>query len=322
MTFRSFEPYDRSNVNSFTLTGTELIKMAFDVLQIGVDGEEVQAEDYARALTYVNLVLRFLQAEGLHISSWFTGFLFTEANVDEYILEDVKATNQYYSTTLSAASTSPTTSITVADSTNMTVGDQIGIFKDDNNIFWSTISSITPTVAPAATVVIDDNTDGDVASGNDVVTYTSAIQPISRILKLSRRENLTNDVPLTMLSREEYESLPNKSDTGTPSQGYYWRAFNKGKLYLWNVPADSSYMIRFWYETRIDDIKDPENMLDLDRTYLPVIVWSLAEMMATPFGSSDAVYSRVKMKSDELLAQALSYDDEIESFSVDISGGR
>ena len=319
MSYQSFIPFTVSGSTSFTLTASELIENALDVLQVGVDGEGVEPEYYSRGLLALNLVLRELQAQGLHIASFRTGYVFPPPGSNEMIVEDVKATNVYYDTTLSANATSPTTSITVTDSTNMAVGDTIGILKNDSTLFWSTISSITPTVAPAATIVIADSLDGDADSGCEVFNYTNSIQPIDRVLKISRRDNFTTDSPISMLSRDEYESLPYKSsNSGAPSLAYYWRSLGKGTLFLWPPVADSTYIIRLWYEQRIDDLKNPTDLLDLDRMYLPVVVHTLALRMCARLGISTEIYQRVKMEQQEIMANALSFDDEVEPIKVSL----
>ncbi len=319
MSYQDFQPFDTSGISTFTLSASEIIQEALDTVGVGTDGEGIAPEDYARSLRALNLVLRELQAQGLHISSYKTGFMFMTEDEEDYVVEDQKATNEYWQTTLSADATSPTTSITVTDSTNMNLNDTIGILKNDSTIFWSTISTITPTVAPAATVVIADSLDGDADSGCTVVNYTTAIEPIARVLKVLRHENFDTDAPISLLSRSEYEDLPYKTgNSGTPSLAYFDRQRPKGKLFVWPPPDSEKHVMRLWYEARIDDLKTPEDALDMDRAYLPAVVYTLAIRLCDRFGISNEVYQRVKVAQQEIMANVLSYDDEVTPVKVSL----
>ncbi len=323
MSFQEFLPFETSGENNFTLTAAELIDNALDVIQVGSDGEGVEPEDYARALNALNLVMRELQAQGLHLASYRTGFLFLDAEVERYVLEDsdnVEATNRYFQTTLSADVTSPTTTIPVTDATNISVGDRLGVFKNDSNLFWATVTDITVTTSPAADITIDEAINGDADSGCDVLNYTNPLEPVSRIHYVMRRDFLTTDVPINQISRQEYEALPFKTSTpGVPSEAYYDRIIPQGELFIWSPPVNSSYIIRFWYESKIDDLKDPTDALDMDKFYLPVVVHTLALRMCSRLGISTEIYQRVKTEQQEILDNVLSYDNEVTSWSVSLN---
>lgn len=322
MSFQDFLPFEVSGENNFTLTTAEIVKDAFDILQIGVDGEGVSSDDYDRAIRALNLVMREMQAQGLHITSYRAGYIFLEEGKVEYVPEnasDSKATNKYYCTTTTAAVTAPTTTVPVTDASNMTEGDQFGVLRDDSTIFWTTIDTITTTTSPAADITIADAFVGSADSGTTVINYTSGIEPIARVLKTLRRDNFTTDVPISLLARDEYEHLPFKETTeGLPSQAYYWRSERRGTMFVWPPPANDTYIMRLWYEARIDDLKDPTDRLDLDRAYLPAIVHTLALRLCQRFGISTEIYQRVKVEQQEIMNNVLSYDDEVGPISVSI----
>ena len=64
-----------------------------------------------------------------------TGFLFLKAGQTDYIIKNEESTNQYYKTETTADVVDTDTVIPVEDASNMTVGDRIGIYKNDNNLF-------------------------------------------------------------------------------------------------------------------------------------------------------------------------------------------
>jgi len=317
MSNQSFLPFEPSGESNFTLTTSEIIENALDILQVGSDGEDVEPEVYSRSLDQLNLCIKEMQTNGLSIATYRTAFLFLVQGQYEYIVEDSEVTNEYFQTTLSADVVSPTTTIPLTDISNYEVGDRIGIYKNDGNLFWSTVDSITPTVSPAGDVEIADSIDGDADEGCDVLNYKEKASITDRVWKTMRRDNLNTDIPITQLSRDEYENLPFKEEqSGTISQAYYWRARDKGRFFLWQPPQDSRQILRFTYEKKIDDMIRPTDALDMDDVYLPYIVQHLAYRMCNRLGISSEIYQRVKEEFYEIRDSALTYDSEVTDFKI------
>lgn len=87
-----------------------------------------------------------------------------------------------------------------------------------------------------------------------------------------------NEMEMLRLSREDYFRLPNKTSTGHPTQFYYDRQRDNGKLYVWPAPSDD-YDLAFTYRRRIMDIDDGTNHLDLPPEWEDAITYNLAERL-------------------------------------------
>jgi hypothetical protein len=320
MTFQSFLPFTPQTSNTFTLTTTELIKQALAEIRIGIDGEDVYPEYYARALTQLNLVLAEIEAQGLHIATYRVGTLFLNPNQNKYTLEQSNFTNQYYSTTLTANAATNATTLTVNSVSSISVGDYIGITLDSGALYWTTVSSKNTgasTVTIPATGLPSSST-----SGNYIFNYTTTGQQVIRIHQCWRTDNYFNDIPIVQISKQEYDALPYKTSnvaTGLANQIYYERSIPYGTLYVWPPAQDSRSFLNFWYETRLGMMKNATDVVALDQTYLPAIVKWTAYRMCNSFGSSDAIYQRVKMEANELMDLALSFDAEATPFKVALS---
>jgi len=131
MSFDDFLPPVTSDSTTFTLTTEEIIKNAFDIIQVGTDGEAVEPEYYERARDTLNLVMRELQAQGLHITSYRTGTLFLVGSQVKYVIEDSNSTNEFFQTEIALDAAIAQTFIQVVDATDMTVSDFIGIIQGD-----------------------------------------------------------------------------------------------------------------------------------------------------------------------------------------------
>lgn len=308
MSFREFLPYTPADGNYFQLTLQEIIDDAAGLAQVGVDGEAMEPEYYQRAVVAANRVVLELQAQGLHLSSYNVGYLFLQPGQYEYVIENENATNQYYQTTLSAAEATGQTVLSVTSTADFVVDDIVGVTLDDTSIQWSTVSSID---TGNSTITIADALTDDAASGNYVFFYREALKQISRIHQIWRRDNYVNDIPINVIGQQEYDALPNKSSSsGSPSIAYYHRAIPKGKLFLWPSPSTAYPIMGFWYERKLGQLKTPTDTIDLDQFYYPAFVYTLALRLCDVFAASNDVYQRIKIEQREILAQALTYDDE------------
>ena len=88
-----------------------------------------------------------------------------------------------------------------------------------------------------------------------------------------RRSN--TDFALTRMSRGDYLNLPNKSQSGRPSQYYFDRKITPS-LILWPTPDSSSDSLVYYYVRRIQDADTLQNTNDIPFRFLPCLVAGLA----------------------------------------------
>lgn len=308
MSFRSFLPYEPTTANYFQLTLEEVIQDACGLIQVGVDGEGLEPEYYERARVAVNRVILEMQAQGLHLTSYKVGYLFLQPDQYQYVVEDENATNTYYERTLSADEASGQTVLSVSGTDDAQVDDIIGITLDDGSLQWTTISSIDTV---NSTITVADALTDDAADGNYIFNYRVPLRQISRIHQIWRRDNYVTDIPINMISQQEYDVLPYKTTSnGVPSIAYYYRGLPKGTMFLWPLPSTSQSIIGFWYECKLGQMKDPTDAIDLDQFYIPAFVYTVALRLCDTFAVSNDVYTRIKDAQADIMAQALSYDDE------------
>ena len=83
------------------------------------------------------------------------------------------------------------------------------------------------------------------------------------------------DFSLSRMSRGDYLNLPNKDQTGRPSQYYFDRKFTPS-LILWPTPDSSSDSLVYYYVRRIQDADTLQNTTDIPFRFLPCLVAGLA----------------------------------------------
>lgn len=114
---------------------------------------------------------------------------------------------------------------------------------------------------------------------------------------------------LTKVSRSEYIAIPNKTQTGTPSQYYVDRQINP-KINLYLAPDTSAVTnIFYYYLARIEDAGNYDNTSDMPFRFFPCMVSGLA------------FYLSQKKAPDRLQAMKLLYEDELKR-ALDEDGQR
>ena len=83
------------------------------------------------------------------------------------------------------------------------------------------------------------------------------------------------DFSLSRMSRGDYLNLPNKDQSGRPSQYYFDRKITPSVI-LWPTPDSSSDSLIYYYVRRIQDADTLQNTNDIPFRFLPCLVAGLA----------------------------------------------
>jgi len=109
----------------------------------------------------------------------------------------------------------------------------------------------------------------------------------------------TQDVSLTKINRSAYAGLPNKGQTGQPSQYFVDRQITP-TISLYLAPDANTYtFLKYYYMQRIEDAGAYTNQTDLPYRFLPCMVSGLA------------FYLSQKFAPERIEALRLYYEDEL-----------
>lgn len=138
-------------------------------------------------------------------------------------------------------------------------------------------------------------TEGTLTLTSATASYSlaSAYRVISARFRQSGR-----DIPMALLTREEYQNLALKTSAGIPTQYYFDPQRASGTLYVWPVLATAAgETIQYTYQRRFEDIDDPANDIDVPQEALRTVGYALAEELLDSFGKDDATAARIIRKS-------------------------
>lgn len=261
-------------------TRNDIINFALEQIGAKAPGEEASAADVQTAAQMLDYMVKQWQSSGAHLWSKEQVTLFLDPSTVRYTLGASAvshATVDPIETTMNTAAVETATVLDVVSETGMTIGDNLGVIREDNSVlFWSTIASLAP-------LTIADPLPSDVAAGATVYTYTDkAAKPLK--VPASRRSINGQDIQMVTSGYEDYQNLPNKLTTGTPTQYTYQPRKSDGYLYIWPAPVNSLVSLKFTSNRPLDVFDTSESAPDFPNEWLEAIMWNLAYKISPAFG--------------------------------------
>lgn len=137
------------------------------------------------------------------------------------------------------------------------------------------------------------------------------------------------DLPLRIISREEYNMLSQKAATGTPNCLFYDPQYDlpgsnsgasaKGKIFIWPTPDSSvvtQYDLYFVYTRPIQDFAATSDTLDFPQEWFNAVKWNLAMMIAPEYEVPLGKWKEIQKIAEDTLRLALSWDRETTSVEI------
>jgi hypothetical protein len=227
-----------SNSYSFSVTATDIVRES--MLNIGALGEAETptAQEFADCLRKLNMLVKQWMgkqdfAPGLKMWTRQRGDLFLSSTQGSYQLGPIgdqwaggvatSTTETYLRTTLTATTASGSAVLTFASTAAFTVGDFVVVQVSSGDIFTSKVLSIN---SGAGTVTMQNALPtGVTANFNGFVwNYTIKGQRPLAILTCVLRDSAANDIPMNVMTLQDYEFLPVKTSkqfVGDPTAFYY-----------------------------------------------------------------------------------------------------
>jgi len=295
----------------FSLNKTQIIEKALRRIVVLASGETASAAMTNIASDTLNLMVKEWQTKGLNLWTTQDFYLFLAKTSQSYRLgSTAHATESYTKTEIKVAATSGATTIDVDSTTGMTAADNIGVVNDDGDIDWTTVSSVTD----SDTVVLAAGISADAAVDNNVYFYTSKINRPMKVVSGRVRNDSGHDIPLSVIERDSYNNLPNKSSSGQVNQFYYDpRRDSYGLLYVWPTTDIVTDILHLTGQRPLEDFDDPTDDADFPVEWTDAIIWNLASRLAVEFGVGDKIYNRAKTEARQSLQDAQDFDREYPS---------
>ena len=147
-------------------------------------------------------------------------------------------------------------------------------------------------------------------------TYDLSSSTIDALEVVLNRDS--TDLQLERISPEEYLLIPNKTQTGRPSQYSIRRGRDNPVLSVWPIPENSTDIMKIERISELQDVdKSAGQNADMPTRFLPPLTCGLAYYMSMKRpGVEAARIQMLKSNYEELLARAFQEDRERSTMKV------
>lgn len=264
----------------------------------------------------LNLMIKGWEAEGLQLWERKYGVIFPQQGQEVYALGtpgpggdhaclSTPLGTGFINTTLASDAASGATSLTLTATSNsgtvyatvgvpaitMAIGDHIGVELDDGTMFWTTISTVNTSTN---VVTIPTGLTSAASAGGTVNTYTTKLIRPLRILDGFVRQTGTNDIPLMIIPRENYNRFGQKGSQGTSIQLYYDPQENTGHVYVYPTTQDVGQLIFIEFQKPIDDMTSSTDDYDMPQEWGEALKFNLALRLAPEYTVPKDKYAQIK----------------------------
>jgi len=268
-----------SGVNTLSTSALSIIRNGLRLCGAIDVSQNLKTIDLSTGIVTLNNLVKFWQAQTLHLWKETEGVLFLDVGKTDYSVgptgDEATTFDDFIETATTSTLAAAITIIPVTSSTGMTAGDVVGIRLDTNVRHWTTIVSVDSSTQ----IVITAALPSAVTSAATVYTFTKLISRPTRILDDARfRQSQSGEqIPITRWSRQQYFQQTDKGSQGTVVQDYYQPTLINGRYYVWQTASDANNIVLFTFEAPLEVFVDTADNPDFpSEAYLP-LSYSLAE---------------------------------------------
>jgi hypothetical protein len=162
------------------------------------------------------------------------------------------------------------------------------------------------------------HTEGSVTLVANTPSYSLTVDNPLRLVEVRYRYPPTSnpaeqrDLPMEMMTREQYKTLPVKLTGGSPpTQWYFDPQESTQTLYVWPVPiVVSGDTIQYTYQRRMQVITNLSQTLDIPEEWLSTVGYALAARLVPTYGIESKTGDTIMSIASDLLLKAKSFDRE------------
>jgi len=297
-----------SSSYDWSLNRNQIITEALDIIGEYSPGESITADDVSTCSRSLNAMVKAWQTKGIGLWMIQEVVSILQADQVEYSIGPsagrVTTSSDYAKTELAAALAASGTSMTVDSITGFADADVIGVETSNSDIHWDVING-DPS---STTITLTTGVDYACVVDAHVYAYTNRCQRPLEIIEARIRDNSGIDIPVEIVSRDEYMKLSNKTTEARPNLLYYDAQLTNGKFFVWPEPSDMKETLWMTIKRPVEDFDAAANDCDFPPEWIECLSWNLARRIAPKFGHE--VSKDVMAMAQETFQDAKGFDRE------------
>jgi hypothetical protein len=180
---------------------------------------------------------------------------------------------------------------------------------------WTVDEAVLPLVNNQTTYVLGGTGTDYFYLASDPLKTQVTDKPLKLIQSWLRNIQVTPpvDIPMQVISKQEYNVLGSKFSTGTANSVFYDPRRVDGKLSVFltpNTSTVSNYELHFVYQRPIYDITTAQAIIDFPNEWMNVLVWNLADQLAIEYGVPANSRQEIAQRASAYKEQLMDWDVE------------
>ena len=181
---------------------------------------------------------------------------------------------------------------------------------------WKNTELIVPVTANQTTYILGGPTSVPMYDSFDTGFTTPIVDKPLKLIQAWYRNNEATppiDVPLQLLSKQEYNTMGSKYSTGVPNSIFYDIKQNNGIVYAYLTPntfVATNYYLHLVMQMPMNDINKAQDIPDFPNEWMNCLVWNLADQVAMD-------YTVPANHRAEIMSRAKAYKDQMTDWDVE-----
>ena len=288
---------------TYSITEADLVKDVLEDLGVLEAGGTVASADTTKVRRKLNFLLKNISSASDYFSGekfWLrkVGYLFLQTNQSQYSLgpSGDHATSSFVRTTLAASASSGASTISVSSATGISNTYNIAVQLDSGALQWTTVNG----VPVGTTITLTATLTGNATAGNTVYCYQTKMRRPLKILTANLRDSTNNDVPVGIVTLDDFEEVGNKYSDADPLAAYFSPTLTNATLTFTSEPNDVTKVLRMWFRSPIEDMTATTDDFDIPQEFYRYLSAQLYIDCAPSYGVE--VGPTIKLIRDEALA--------------------
>ena len=331
-----------SGSTNFTANANDIIAVALRQCGVLGEGEDMTDEQRSETILPLNMLVKTWQAAGLYLSAVKTAYLFPEVGKNDHKLtnsvvysrqgdftgsSDLSIQDQYaygplqtYTLTDEWTGTQGDGNWVYYSTTELTegiqVGDLVGIYNaTEATREWGQVTAHEDVSGEYRFQVTGGSGSTIPAAVGDTIYVLTkkAPRPLKILEAYVRQAGQVSDIPIDVVSRNEYDALSTKQSTGIPNQIHYDPQRDSGICSIWPQTDDPRTYITLRIKAPIEDFDAGTDEVDLPQEWLLPLAMNLALLMAPSYGVPAEDFKKIALLADMYYNMVFDFEQETET---------
>ena len=320
-----------SGTTTFSVTRNEIIQASLRLLGVLEEGTQPTASAIESASLVLNMMLKDWMTDGIKLWTVTELTIPLKSNQTTYTIGPSSSydlnTNRPLRLIQSFLRKITNTTNQVADISLLSGGS--GYTVQATNPVSSTGGSGTGATfnltytGGVVTKALLANAGGSNYAVGDVLTMSGGTFTTAATVTVDSLLNTYIDLPMSILSQQEYNILGSKFNTGTVNSVYYWPYPTYGELKVFltpNASTSTTYELHITVQRPIEDITTANQTFDFPSEWFQCLRWGLASEIAVDYGLPLEKLSGIISRAESYKQRLMAWDTEYAStfFQPDI----